>query len=487
MSEAAGGGGGKVDPASLERLSLGAVLRDAVVRVDLSRIPVRILAAIRKHDQSSEVLIKLVHLSILAIWAVLYAISPKRAGVPFAPVPYVLAAYFVVNAFGLWWAVKRPLPDWAVYGFIVVEVGLLMLLIWSFHIQYQQPPSFYLKAPTLLYVFIYVALRALRYEARFVLAAGVASVLGWLTLVAYVLYADPSRNMVTRDYVVYLTSNSLLIGAELDKIIVMVMVAGIIAMALRRANRLLVSAATETVAAHDLARFFDASVASRIRSAEAEIGVGAGSRRDAAVMFVDIRGFTSLAGRIDPSQVVSVLTAYQRRVVPLIQKHGGMIDKFLGDGIMATFGATERSESYAADALRALDEIIDTVNAWGSKEDLALFPWGTNEELALLAPGSVNIAVAAGQVVFGIIGDESRLEFTVIGAVVNRAAKLEKFNRTLGSVALTDADTYALAKRQGYLPATEARHLRQSVAGAEELVILREGRPISASVEPPGQ
>ena len=58
-------------------------------------------------------------------------------------------------------------------------------MIWAFHIQYQQPPSFYLKAPMLLYVFIFIALRALRFEAHYVIAAGVVAAAGWTTLASY--------------------------------------------------------------------------------------------------------------------------------------------------------------------------------------------------------------------------------------------------------------------------------------------------------------
>ena len=87
----------------------------------------------------------------------------------------------------------------------------------SIHVTYGQPASFYLKAPTLLYVFVFIALRALRFEARYVLLAGASAALGWGVLGAYVLTADPADRMLAHDFVDYLTSNSILIGAEIDK------------------------------------------------------------------------------------------------------------------------------------------------------------------------------------------------------------------------------------------------------------------------------
>ena len=82
-------------------------------------------------------------------------------GTAFSPVTWALAIYFGLNVFGLVWARRTGLPNWAVYISIIFDIAILMILIWSFHIQYDQPPSFYLKAPTLLYVFIFIALRAL--------------------------------------------------------------------------------------------------------------------------------------------------------------------------------------------------------------------------------------------------------------------------------------------------------------------------------------
>lgn len=130
------------------------------------------------------------------------------------------------------------------------------------------------------------------------------------------------------------------------------------------------------------------------------------------MLFVDLRGF---AARIEPTEVIRLLAEYQRRVVPLIRAHGGVIDKFLGDGIMATYGAAQASSTYAADALRTADAIVADAAHWNEGGSLSRLP-----------PRSVGAAVAAGMVIFGTVGDPTRLEFTVIGAPVNLAAKLEK-------------------------------------------------------------
>ena len=443
--------------------SLLAIWRDLIGADNSVRaMPPRVLEAIKRHDLASEILVKLIQLVVVTMWGVVYSLAPRTdAGTAFSPVPYALGGYFILNIIGLVWAIRRGLPNWSVYVSIVFDIGVLMVLIWSFHVQYQQPPSFYLKAPTLLYVFIFIALRALRFQARFVVATGVAAAIGWLGLVGYVVYSNPENTMITKNYVAYLTTNSVLLGAEFDKIISILLVSAIIGLALTRAHRLMVRATSEGVAAQDMSRFFDQSIADQIRNADHASKPGEGIRRNAAILYVDIRGFTPMAADLDPGHVVELLTRYQEKIVPLVQSNNGVIDKFLGDGIMATFGASRESEAYAADALRTVDAILREAQSWTETEDLRE-----------IAGPRINAATAAGPIVFGVIGNESRLEYTVIGAAVNLAAKLEKHNKTASTLALTDAATYELALEQGYEAPSPPKRMKTDVAGIEDVVAL---------------
>ncbi|MCC0016251.1 MAG: adenylate/guanylate cyclase domain-containing protein [Rhodobiaceae bacterium] len=417
------------------------MLSNLLARQDLDRLPQRVQRAIDSHDARSEVLVRMLQLAVVAVFGALYALSPKTdAGTAFSPVPYVLAAYAVFTIAGLALAVRYKLPDFVVYAMTFVDIGLLMAMIWSFHIQYQQPPSFYLKAPTLLYVFIFIALRALRFQARFVVAAGIAAILGWATLVGYAVVIGAEHMMVTRNFVTYMTTNSILIGAEFDKIITILSVTLILALAVRRGRGLLIEAVSEQMAARELSRFFDPGVAGHIRDAESEISAGEGVTRNAAVLNIDIRGFTSLAAKMDPSHVVRVLSVYHDRIVPIVRHNGGTIDKFMGDGIMASFGTSADDTPFAANALRAIDEIVEEIARWKLESG----------DKGGFDPATINMAVASGEIVFGAVGSNERLEFTVIGPAVNLSAKLEKFNKELGSTALATAELLQVARRQGY-------------------------------------
>jgi adenylate cyclase len=239
------------------------------------------------------------------------------------------------------------------------------------------------------------------------------------------------------------------------------MVTGALALSLSRGRDLLIRATAETAAAKSLSRFFDTSIAENIRSGESEIAAGQGVAREAAIFNVDIRGFSRLAEEIPPTDAIRMLSTYQRRVVPIIQAHGGVIDKFMGDGIMATFGAVRPSRTYAADALKAMEAIGEDAAGWAGDPDLG----------ALIKIG-LGIAVSAGPIVFGAVGDSDRLEVTVIGATVNLSAKLEKANKMLASEAVATQAAYDLAMQQDYRPSRPPRFLTAKVEGIESDIAL---------------
>lgn len=428
-------------------------------------LPEQVRKTIERSDDMSEALVKLIQLVIFSIWGMLYFSSPKPNPDTESWVPIIVAIYLVITFIGFVWACSRRIPTPVVYFSIFVDTALMIFLIGSFHIQYGQTASFSLKAPAMLNLFVLIALRTLRFQARFVVAAGLMAVLGWLVLVAYVVTVDPENMMVTRDYVTYLTSNSVLIGAEIGKIIAILMVTAILAIAVRRAYNLLVISVSEETAARSLARFFDDSVASRIRDADKDISVGDGVRRNAAILNVDIRGFSRMAATLPPADAVRMLSEYQAHIVPIIHNNGGTVDKFMGDGILASFGAVTDCERCCADALNTVDEIMNSLNN----------PLGQSSDMTVLKAELINAAVASGPVIFGAVGEKEHLEYTVIGAAVNLSSKLEKHNKVLGTIALTTRATFEEALKQGYQSKSEPQFLKgeiNDVEGVVDLVVL---------------
>lgn len=430
-------------------------------------MPKRVHNAIVAQQKASEKLVGWVQLAVVLFFGLLYVVSPKTFSreMTFEPVPWFVVVFLGFTLVRLYLAYRRHLPSPLLYLSVVIDISLLLGMIWSFHLQYEQPAPFFLKAPTLLYVFIFIALRALRFEARYVIFAGIAAAVGWVGMALYATLASGTTDVITRDYVTYLTANRVLIGAELEKVVIILAVTAILAVAIQRAHKMLIRAVTEKTAAHDLARFFSPEIAHQITTAEEEVRAGTGQKRDAAILMVDIRGFTRLATTVVPDELIHLLAEYQARLVPLIQRHGGTIDKFMGDGIMATFGAAVTSPTYAADALKTVDDIMESACAW--RIEL---------QHAGKQPLKVGAAVATGQIIFGAVGDETRLEYTVIGDAVNLSAKLEKHTKSEGVQALCTAETFEIAARQGYqspLDSVQRRKRRiESVAHPVDIVIL---------------
>lgn len=432
-------------------------------RAAVTRLPVRVQEEIRRREGSAEQLISWVQLSLVIFFSVLYSLAPRAEGSEgFNFVPLALGAYFLFTIIRLTLSYRIELPNWYLYMSVVVDVLLLVAIIFSFHIQYNQHPTFYLKTPTLMYVFLFIALRALRFDPRFIIATGLVGAIGWVGLVIYAIFSDMDGMRITRNYVEYLTNNAILIGAELDKTIIILGVTGLLSVALYRARATFFDAIRDHTAAEDLKRFFAPEVAQSITDAEQELTAGEGYSREAAIMVVDVRSFTSVAASLSPETVMCLLARYQTCVVPVIQRNGGRVDKFLGDGILATFGAVSESETHAADALRAAQEIIAAVDA--CQQDFQADGW----------PGEFRIGVSAacGPVTVGVVGSGDRLEFTVIGDPVNLASKLEKSNKPLGTCALTTHSCYELAYMQGYRDENLAAIPGMMVEGAPQLIDL---------------
>ena len=146
----------------------------------------------------------------------------------------------------------------------------------------------------------------------------------------------------------------------------------------------------------------------------------------------------------------------------------------MGDGIMATFGAVRPSETAAADALRAVDAVMEAAAAWNRYRAAEGRP-----------VHRVNAAAAFGPIVFGAVGDVDRLEYTVIGDPVNQAAKLEKANRAEGVDALTDRGTFEAAVRQGYEAGSVEHRSGSRLEGFDEPVDLVVLAPRSSSPSSP--
>jgi adenylate cyclase len=136
-------------------------------------------------------------------------------------------------------------------------------------------------------------------------------------------------------------------------------------------------------------------------------------------MFLDIRDFTTFAEKRTPEEVVAYLESLFGFMIEIVNRHHGIINKFLGDGFMAVFGAPVSHGSDCVDAVTAAKEILSRIQAEVTQ--------------GKVLPTTVGIGLHAGEAVTGSIGSSLRKEYTVIGDVVNLAARIEKLNKDFGS------------------------------------------------------
>lgn len=400
-------------------------------------LPARVREVIAREQDWSEILIGWIQLGVVLTFAVLYYVSPKQAGANpmISPEPWVLAGYVLFTLIRLNLAYKRRLANWLLYVSVVMDMALLLILIWTFHLKYDQPASFYLKVPTLLYVFIFIALRALRFEVRYVLIAGGVAAIGWLLMVLYVVKVDPANPMITRNYVEYMTSNSVLLGAEFDKVISMLMVTAILAVAITRARRLLVESVVESSAARELSKFVPDEVARQAKAGEEHMRAGQGEVREATVLFTDIEGFTTISETMTPTELIATLNEYFSVVSKPIIEHGGVINQFQGDAILATFNIPETLSDHAAQAVRA---------ALAMQAALRNRHFGDGIVLRS------RVGINSGEIIGGLVGAGDRLGYTVHGDEVNLAARLEQLNKDYGTRIIVSQRTRELAGHSAF-------------------------------------
>ena len=199
-------------------------------------------------------------------------------------------------------------------------------------------------------------------------------------------------------------------------------------------------------------RYFSPDLAKQVADHGEEIKLG-GQKRDVVILFSDIRGFTSMSETMDPDDVALLMREYFTEMVEIIFRHGGTLDKFIGDAIMALWGAPFATEDDADKAMRAAIDmqrkLVELNEHWSQ----------TGKK-----PIKIGIGINFGNVFAGNIGSEQRLEYTVLGDAVNTASRLCS-NAGKDQIMISES----LHKRLKFPPAVEAREPLK-VKNKEQLV-----------------
>ncbi len=189
-----------------------------------------------------------------------------------------------------------------------------------------------------------------------------------------------------------------------------------------QSRKLIYEAVNLEKAKMQVSRYFSPNVFDKITTADDNLVNSSGRKQEVAVMFTDIRDFTTLSETLKPEEVVELLKEYHAKMVNIIFENGGTLDKFIGDGIMATFGTPDTKPD---DAYRA---VIAGIEMKKALVDL-------NSERKKRGQTEIRqgVGIHFGNVIAGNIGTENRMEYTVIGDTVNLASRIESKCKELKS------------------------------------------------------
>ena len=219
----------------------------------------------------------------------------------------------------------------------------------------------------------------------------------------------------------------------------------------RRVRALVASVADEQRKRERLGRYFSPAVADRLQGQTAK--AGGPDAQELTVLFSDIRDFTTMSSALAPGEVVRLLNEYLGRMVEKVFQYGGTLDKFIGDGIMAYFGAPLPDAEHASHAIECALAMLDELEALNRARCARGAP-----------PLRIGIGLHTGVAVVGDIGSpERRLEYTAIGDTVNVASRIEGLTKSAGVPVLVSEATRAHAGTGYAFRSFEPMHIRGKV------------------------
>lgn len=339
----------------------------------------------------------------------------------------LLVVFLAIGAAQYTLATSRHARRWHHYLFGTLDAVLLAftLTVPSPFADVTFTSQIALRGSVFIYYFILLAMVAYSYRPRLMLWCGFVGALSWILAALRTAMLDDTRvygfGLGGSDAVMAAISNpsAFFITDRLQEIVVLVVVAWMLGMVMLRSRRLAERQIKAEQERANLARYFSPKIVDEIAKRD---GPFASVREQpVAVLFADIVGFTKMAEAQQPSETIEMLRGYHQRIERAVFDHGGTLDKFLGDGVMATFGTPETGAHDAFDALACARDIVRAIEDWNRVLELDGAP-----------PIRISIGLHYGPVVIGDLGSARRLELAVLGDTVNVASRLESRTRDLG-------------------------------------------------------
>ncbi|QJE72981.1 adenylate/guanylate cyclase domain-containing protein [Aerophototrophica crusticola] len=388
----------------------------------------RVAAAfLREQRQGIDIATKarLIALGVILGWALWLETSFENL------TPYFILALLAATGLGVWGGSRtRAFRPWMLYAAVAFDHALIAAaLVMPMTIGGEvAPAALNLRSVWFPVFFLFIGASALAQSPALVVFSGAAASIAWSAAVVWVvqqpgsftlphtmLWYEPNMAEVLR---ILQNPNFVDLTAWVSQVLLLLLVSLVLAMAVQRSRRLVMNQiATERERAN-LARYFSPDMVDRLANKDSPLSHP--QTRAVAVLFADLTGFTRLCENSPPDQIIELLRGFRLRMERAVFDHGGTVDKYIGDCVMATFGLLTPSGRDPAAAL-----------ACARAMQASVADWNRLRTAHGLEPIGLGIGLHYGVVVAGDIGSDRRLEFTVIGDTVNVASRLMHLTREL--------------------------------------------------------
>jgi adenylate cyclase len=269
---------------------------------------------------------------------------------------------------------------------------------------------------------------AFSYSPKLMLWAGLTAALGWVAGVLWLLslpathtpFYHPPAMTPDQHLASHLDAHFVDTNVGLQNLVLLLLVAGILVVVVRRSRRLVIRQAEIAHERAALARYFSPNVLDEV--VEAVGPLTAVRKHEVAILFADIVGFTQLCETMPPENVMELLREYHSRLEEEVFRFDGTLDKFIGDAVMASFGAPKPGPQDGTNGLRCARAMIQSMAEWNHLRE------GIGE-----APIQIGIGLHYGLAVMGDVGSERCAAFAVIGDTTNTTSRLQSLTRDLGA------------------------------------------------------
>jgi adenylate cyclase len=363
---------------------------------------------------------------------------------------------------------------WRIYLFQACFLALLVTVIIAPNPFVDSwPVQMRLRFGNVLYVLLFLGPIALSFRPWAMIWAGLCAALAWAVGVGWVLSLPDSKSWWSLETPLPPASPEILdlfldpyfvyVDGHVQDVVVILLMAAVLALVVWRSRRLVLNQIGIARERANLARYFAPTVVDQL--AQLDEPLGATRVQPVAVLFADIVGFTRFAESSEPRTVVATLRDFHAKLERAIFDHHGTLDKFLGDGVMATFGTPNVGPHDARNALAAARAACAAIGGWNVER-------AARDEV----PIKVSIGINYGPVVLGDIGSERRMEFAVLGDVVNVAQRLEGLTRRLDCQIAVSEDFIDALRAQS---PDEADALLRGFCGAEAQELRGREQPVA--------